>query len=319
MKAAVRVRYGGPVEIKEVERPELEDDRVLVRVRATSINRGDYYTLVGKPTLARPMMGGVRRPKSPMLGGDFAGVVEAVGAEVTEFKPGDEVFGGKTGAFAEYVTPKESLALKPANVSFEEAAAVPVAALTALQAMRRAELEAGQNVLINGASGGVGTFAIQIAKSLGAHVTAVCSTRNVEQSRSLGADRVIDYTKDDFTRDPEQYDVLLDIAGSRSFRACKRVLKPDARFVIIGGPMSTPLLGPLGHVGAVKLTSIGSSRKTVFFIASFNRADMDTLPDMLGSGALRPVIDEIYPFERIGDALRKIGTGHVPGKLVVTI
>jgi NADPH:quinone reductase-like Zn-dependent oxidoreductase len=319
MKAAVRVRYGGPVEIKDVERPELEDDRVLVRVRASSINRGDYYALVGKPKLARPMMGGVRRPKSPLLGGDFAGVVESVGAGVTEFKPGDEVFGGKTGAFAEYVTPKESLALKPTNVSFEEAAAVPVAALTALQAMRRAELGPGQNVLINGASGGVGIFAIQIAKSLGAHVTAVCSTRNVEQSRSLGADRVIDYTKDDFTRDPEQYDVLLDIAGSKSFRACKRVLKPDARFVIIGGPMSTPLLGPLGHIGAVKLTSIGGSRKTMFFIASFNRADMDTLRDLVETGAVRPVVDEIYPLEKIGDALRKIGTGHVPGKLVVTI
>jgi NADPH:quinone reductase-like Zn-dependent oxidoreductase len=319
MKAAVRERYGGPVEIKDIDRPELDDDRVLVRVRASSINRGDYYALVGKPALARPMMGGVRRPKSPLLGGDFAGVVESVGADVTEFKPGDEVFGGKTGAFAEYVTPKESLALKPANVSFEEAAAVPVAALTALQALRRGELEAGQNVLINGASGGVGSFAIQIAKSLGAHVTAVCSTRNVQQSRSLGADRVIDYTKDDFTRDREQHDVLLDIAGSKSFRACKRVLKANARLVIIGGPMSTPLLGPLGHIGAMKLASIGGSRKTVFFIASFNRADMDTLRDMLESGAVRPVIDEIYPFEKVGDALRAIGTGHVPGKLVVTI
>src|SRR4051794_26970999 len=317
MKAAVRVRYGGPVEIKEVDRPELDDDRVLVRVRASSINRGDYYALVGKPKLARPMMGGVRRPKSPLLGGDFAGVVESVGAGVTEFKPGDEVFGGKTGAFAEYVTPKESLALKPANVSFEEAAAVPVAAQTAFQAMRLAELEAGQNVLINGASGGVGTFAIQIAKSLGAQVTAVCSTRNVEQSRALGADRVIDYTKDDFTREREQYDVLLDVAGSRSFRACKRVLKPKARLVIIGGPMSTPLLGPLGHIGAVKLSSLGGSRKTMFFIASLNRADMDTLRDLLATGGVKPVIDEIYPFEKIGDALHTIGAGHVAGKLVV--
>src|SRR4051794_40550879 len=303
MKAAVRVRYGGPVEIKEVDRPELDDDRVLVRVRASSINRGDYYALVGKPKLARPMMGGVRRPKSPMLGGDFAGVVEAVGADVTEFKPGDEVFGGKTGAFAEYVTPKESLALKPANVSFEEAAAVPVAALTALQAMRRGELEPDQKVLINGASGGVGTFAIQIAKSLGAHVTAVCSTRNVEQSRSLGADRVIDYTKDDFTREREQYDVLLDVAGSRSFRACGRVLKKNAAFVVVGGPMGTSLVGPLAHIGAVKLASIAGRRKTTFFVASFNRADMDTLRDMLASGALRPVIDQVYPFEKIGDAL----------------
>src|SRR4051794_28341255 len=289
MKAAVRVRYGGPVEIKEVDRPELEDDRVLVRVRASSINRGDYYALVGKPTVARPMMGGVRRPKSPMLGGDFAGVVEAVGAGVTEFKRGDEVFGGKTGAFAEYVTPKESLALKPASVAFEEAAAVPVAALTALQAMRRGEVGPGRNVLINGASGGVGTFAIQVAKSLGARVTAVCSTANVEQSRALGADRVVDYVKDDFTREREQYDVLLDIAGTKSFRACKRVLKKDARLVIIGGPMSTPLVGPLGHVAAVKLSSIVGSRKTMFFIANFNRADMDTLRDMLETGALKPV------------------------------
>jgi NADPH:quinone reductase-like Zn-dependent oxidoreductase len=173
--------------------------------------------------------------------------------------------------------------------------------------------------LINGASGGVGIFAIQVAKSLGAHVTAVCSTRNVEQSRALGADRVIDYTNDDFTREQEQYDVLLDIAGSKSFRACKRVLKPGARFVVIGGPMGTPLVGPLGHIAAVKISSLGNRRKTKFFIASFNRADMDTLREMLESGAIRPVVDEIYPFEKIGDALRKLGTGHVPGKLVVTI
>src|SRR6478672_1511790 len=319
MKAAVRERYGGPVEIKDVDVPEVAHDRVLVRVRATSINRGDYYTLVGEPKLARPMMGGIRRPKSPLLGGDFAGVVEAVGAGVSEFKPGDEVFGGKTGAFAEYVTPKESLALKPESVSFEEAAAVPIAALTALQAMRRGELEPGQRVLINGASGGVGTFAVQIAKSLGAHVTAVCSTRNVGQSQTLGADRVIDYTEDDFTREREQYDVLIDIAGSKSFRACKRVLKQNARFVVIGGPMRTRLVGPLGHVGAVKLSSIAGSRKATFFVASFNRADMDTLRDMLESGAVRPVIEETYPFDQIAEALRKMGSGHVAGKLVVTI
>jgi NADPH:quinone reductase-like Zn-dependent oxidoreductase len=319
MRAAVRERYGGPVEIKEIDTPKLEDDRVLVRVKATSINRGDWYTLIGKPAFARPMMGGVRRPKSPLLGGDFAGVVEAVGREVSEFKPGDEVFGGKTGAFAEYVTPKDSLALKPANVSFEEAASVPIAALTALQGARLGGLESGQKVLINGASGGVGIFAIQVAKALGAHVTAVCSTRNVEQSRTLGADRVIDYTKEDFTREQEQYDVLLDIAGSKSWRACKRVMKPDARFVMIGGPMDTPLVGPLGHLAAVKLASIGSSRKAAFFIAKFNRDDMNELRDLLASGTIRPVIDEIYPFEKIGDALRKLGTGHVQSKLVVAI
>jgi NADPH:quinone reductase-like Zn-dependent oxidoreductase len=319
MRAAVRERYGGPVEIKEIETPALEDDRVLVRVKATSINRGDWYTFVGKPTLARPMMGGIRRPKSRLLGGDFAGVVEAVGRNVTEFKPGDEVFGGRSGAFAEYVAPKDSLALKPPNVSFEEAASVPVAALTALQAMRHGGLESGQKVLINGSSGGVGIFAIQIGKGLGAHVTAVCSTRNVEQSRTLGADRVIDYTKQDFTREQAQYDVLLDIAGSRSWRACKRVLKPKARFVIVGGPMSTPLVGPLGHIAAVKLASFGRSRKAVFFIANFNRDDMDELRDLLASGTIRPVIDEIYPFEKIGEALRKLGTGHVRSKLVVSV
>jgi NADPH:quinone reductase-like Zn-dependent oxidoreductase len=319
MKAAVRERYGGPVEIKDIDMPELENDRVLVRVGATSINRGDYYTLVGKPAFARPMMGGVRRPKSPLLGGDFAGVVEAVGSDVTDFKPGDEVFGGKSGAFAEYVAPKDGLALKPPNVTFEEAAAVPVAALTALQAMRLGELESGQRVLINGASGGVGIFAVQIAKSLGAHVTAVCSTRNVDQSTELGADRVIDYTKDDFTREQERYDVLLDIAGSKSFRACKRVLKPNARFVMIGGPMNTPLVGPLGHLAAVKLSSIVDSRKAAFFIASFNRGDMETLASMLEDGTIRPVVDEVYPFDKIGDALAKIGTGHVRGKLVVAV
>jgi NADPH:quinone reductase-like Zn-dependent oxidoreductase len=319
MKAAVRERYGGPVEIKEIPTPELEDDRVLVRVKATSINRGDYYTLVGKPTLARPMMGGVRRPKNSLLGGDFAGVVEAVGRDVTDFKPGEEVFGGKAGAFAEYVTPKDSLALKPPNVSFEEAATVPVAALTALQGARLGGLESGMTVLVNGASGGVGIFAIQIAKALGAHVTAVCSTRNAEQARALGADRVIDYTKDDFTREQSQYDVLLDIAGSKPWRACKRVLKPDARFVIIGGPMGTPLVGPMGHIAAVKLASIGSSRKAIFFIAKFNRDDMDELRDLLASGTIRPVIDEVFPFEKIGDALRKLGTGHVRSKLAVAV
>jgi NADPH:quinone reductase-like Zn-dependent oxidoreductase len=174
-------------------------------------------------------------------------------------------------------------------------------------------------VLINGASGGVGVFAIQIAKALGADVTAVCSTRNVEQSQALGADRVIDYTKNDFTREPQQYDVLLDIAGSKSFRACKRIMKPDARFMMIGGPMSTPLLGPLGHIAAVKLTSIGSGRRAMFFIAKFNRDDMDELRDLLANGTIRPVVDEVYPFEKIGDALRTMGSGHVQGKLVVTI
>jgi NADPH:quinone reductase-like Zn-dependent oxidoreductase len=320
MRAAVRERYGGPVEITDVGEPALDDDRVLVRVRATSINRGDWYALAGKPVAARPMMGGIRRPKNRMLGGDFAGVVEAVGRNVTEFKAGDEVFGGRAGAFAEYATPKDGLALKPPNVTFEEAAAVPIAALTALQGLRdHGKLQAGQRVLVNGASGGVGTFAIQIAKALGAHVTAVCSTRNVEQARSLGADEVIDYSKRDFTRTGERYDLILDVAGSKSWRACKRVLARDGRLVIVGGPGDTLLLGPLAHIAATKLMSLGSSRKTPFFIAKFNRADMDFLRDLLADGKIRPVIDRRYAFGEIGDALREMGKGHVQGKLVVTI
>jgi NADPH:quinone reductase-like Zn-dependent oxidoreductase len=320
MRAAVRERYGGPVQITDVDEPALDDDRVLVRVRATSINRGDWYTFMGKPVAARPMMGGVRRPKNRMLGGDFAGVVEAVGRNVSAFKPGDEVFGGRAGAFAEYAAPKDSLALKPPNVTFEEAAAVPIAALTALQGLRdHGRLQAGQRVLVNGASGGVGTFAIQIAKALGAHVTAVCSTRNVEQARSLGADEVIDYAKRDFTRAGERYDLILDIAGSKSWRACKRVLAEEGRLVIVGGPGDTPLLGPLAHIASMKLMSLGSSRKTSFFIAKFNRADMDLLRDLLADGKIRPVIDRRYGFAEIGDALREMGEGHVRGKLVVIV
>jgi NADPH:quinone reductase-like Zn-dependent oxidoreductase len=320
MKAVIRRRYGGPLEITEIDLPKLDDDRVLVRVRATSINRGDWYTLAGKPALARPMMGGIRRPKDLQLGGDFAGVVEAVGKDVTDFAPGDEVFGGRAGAFSEYVAAKDSLALKPSNITFEEAASIPVSALTALQALRdHGALRAGMRVLVNGGSGGVGVFAVQIAKALGADVTAVCSTRNVAQARELGADRVVDYTKDDFTRSGEQYDLILDIAGSRSWRACRRVLKPGGRVVLVGGPMRTPLVGPMGHLAWMKLASIGSSRKAVFFIAKFGRADMDTLRELVASGKVRPVVDRVYPFGEIGDALREMGRGHVQGKLVATV
>jgi NADPH:quinone reductase-like Zn-dependent oxidoreductase len=319
MKAAVRERYGGPLEIKELDMPALEDDRVLVRVKASSINRGDWYTFAGKPALARPMMGGIRRPKDARLGGDFAGVVEAVGKDVHDFKPGDEVFGGKTGAFAEYVTPKDSLALKPSNVSFEEAASVPVAALTALQGLRRGGIEAGQRVLVNGASGGVGVYAIQIARALGAHVTAVCSTRNVEQARDLGADRVVDYSREDFTRDGSTYDLILDVAGSRSWRSCKRVLKRGGRFVIVGGPGDTPLLGPLAHIAGIKLASLRGSRTSAFFVAKFNREDMDELRAMLEAGTLRPVVDRTYELHELDAALREMGKGHVQGKLVVRV
>ncbi len=323
MKAIVRDTYGPPevAHLDEVPKPELADDGVLVRVRATSINRGDWYTVAGKPLVARPMMGGIRKPKSRLLGGDFAGTVEAVGKDVTGFQVGDEVFGGRNGAFAEYVCSRLGVGLKPANLTFEEAAAVPVAALTALQGLRdHGRLEPGQKVLVNGASGGVGTFAVQIAKALGADVTAVCSTRNVDLVRSLGADRVIDYTKEDFTRSGERFDLILDIAGSKSWSACKRVMKPRARLVIVGGPATTPLLGPLGHVIGVRLASLlGRGRKAVFFVAKFNLEDMVVLRELLEDGRVKPVVERRYELDEIGEALRYMGEGHVQGKLVVTV
>ena len=249
MKALVRDRYGDPgvLRVEEVERPPLEDDRVLVRVKASSVNRAEWYGLTGRPLMARVLMGGVRRPKSRLIGTDFAGVVEAVGKDVEGCAVGDEVFGGRDGAYAEYVAAK-SFAHKPANVSFEEAGCVGIAGLTALQAVRdHGELRPGERVLVNGASGGVGTMTLQIAKALGGQVTAVCSTRNVEQARRLGADRVLDYTQEDFTRQGDRYDLVLDVAGSRSWRELRRVLAPGGRVVMVGAPSGTPFFGQIGR------------------------------------------------------------------------
>src|SRR5207302_3169159 len=229
-------RGADAVEIQEVDKPEITDDEVLVRVRATSVNPAEWYTATGTPWLGRAQMG-LRKPKTNRLGVDFAGTVEAVGGNVTQFQPGDDVFGGKNGAFAEYVAVRadRAVALKPANVTFEQAAGVPIAAITALQGLRdKGRLQAGQKVLINGASGGVGTFAVQIAKALGAEVTGVCSTRNVDTVRSIGADNVVDYTQEDFTVDGRRYDLMLDIAGNRSWSECKRVLTDQATLVVVG-------------------------------------------------------------------------------------
>jgi NADPH:quinone reductase-like Zn-dependent oxidoreductase len=318
MGAVLWHRYGlGELEFGRVPRPELEDDGVLVRVRATSINRGDWYAVSGKPLAGRGLMG-LRKPKSPLVGGDFAGVVEAVGKNVTELEPGDEVFGARNGAWAEYVHSKQAVVRKPANLSFEEAAAVPVAALTALQGLRdKGGVRDGHRVLINGAGGGVGTFAVQIAKALGAHVTAVCGTHNVEQTRSLGADRVIDYTREDFTRTGEQYDVLFDNAGTRSWRACKRVLKPTGTLVLVGGPIGG-VLGPLKHVGATLAASRIGSRKARFFIANPNKPDLHFLRELIEAGKVRPVVERVYPIGEIADALAYMGSEHVRGKLVLT-
>jgi NADPH:quinone reductase-like Zn-dependent oxidoreductase len=318
MKAALLDRFG-VVELRDVETPTPADDELLVRIRASSLNLGDWYAVMGRPYAARGTMG-LRRPKTSKLGTDFAGTVEAVGEHVTEFRPGDEVFGGRSGAWAEYVTVREDRAVvpKPGNVSFDEAGAVPVAALTALQAVRdKGRLQAGQKVLVNGASGGVGTFAVQIAKAFGGEVTAVCSTRNVEQARSLGADRVIDYTREDFSRSGEEFDLMLDVAGSRSWRKTSRVLKPDAKLVLIGGPKSNALLGPLGHLGRMLARGKVSSRSVAFFIAKFNKPDMAALAELLESGRMRSVVERTYDLAEIPAALQVMGEGHVQSKLVL--
>jgi NADPH:quinone reductase-like Zn-dependent oxidoreductase len=321
MKAIVRDRYGSPdvLALREVEKPELADDGVLVRVRAASLNRSDWYNLTGI-YLGRLQMG-VRRPRSRLVGTDFAGTVEAVGADVAGLQPGDEVFGGRSGALAEYVCARaRSVVLKPARLTFEEAAAVPVAGLTALQGLRdKGRTEAGQTVLINGASGGVGTFAVQIAKALGGEVTAVCSPGNVDLARSLGADRVVDYTREDFTRSDERYDLMFDNAGSRSWSDCKRVLDAHATVVLVGGQMGNRLLGPLGHVLRLRVAASLGSRKAAFFVAKFNKADLEALRDLLEAGKVTPAIDRQYALSEAADAFRYLGEGHARGKVVVTV
>jgi NADPH:quinone reductase-like Zn-dependent oxidoreductase len=321
MKAIVRDTYGSPdvLRLQEIEQPDLTDDGVLVRVHAASVARGDWYTLTGL-YVGRAELG-LRKPKSRLLGGDFAGTVEAVGRDVTGFQPGDEVFGGKAGALAEYVCARaRSIALKPAHLTFEEAAAVPTSALTALQGLRdRGQIQSGQKVLINGASGGVGTFAVQIAKALGAEVTAVCSTRNVDLVQSIGARHVVDYTREDFTRSDERYDLLFDNAGSRSWSECKRVLHPHATVVLVGGQMGGRILGPLGHVIKTKLASVLGSRKAVFFVAKFSSADMEVLRELLEAGKVKPVVDRRYELSAIADAFRYMGEGHAQGKVVITV
>jgi NADPH:quinone reductase-like Zn-dependent oxidoreductase len=320
MKAIVCHRFGSP-EFREIDKPDVGDEDVLVRVHAATLNAVDWYTAVGRPYVGRVSMG-LRRPKSEGLGADLAGVVEAVGANVRGFKPGDEVFGRRTGGFAEYVcVPEDGLLVsKPASATFEQAAALPVAGLTALQGLRdKGRLEAGQKVLINGASGGVGTFAVQIAKWLGAEVTGVCSTANVDIARSIGADHVIDYTREDFTRGRERYDLILDIAGSRSWSECKRVLGPDATFVIIGGPKTNRVLGPLSHVVKVRLASVRSSRKVVFFVAKLNKEDLEVLGELLQAGKVTSVIDKRYELSQTAEALAYLGEGHARGKVVITV
>jgi NADPH:quinone reductase-like Zn-dependent oxidoreductase len=320
MKAIIRTRYGPPdvVQFAEVEKPVPADDEVLIKLRAASVNPLDLFCMKGAPFIKS--IPGLRTPKLKVLGCDIAGRVEAVGKNVKEFMPGDEVFGVTGfagGGFAEYVcAPEDKLALKPANLSFEEAAAVPIAAITALQGLRdNGRLQPGQKVLVEGASGGVGTFAIQIAKSFGAEVTAVCSTRNVDTARSLGADHIIDYTREDFAKSGQRYDLILGANAHHSIVDYMHALTPDGIYIAAGGGvvrvLQALLLGPL-------LSRIGR-KKMLFFLAKINRKDLTCLKDLLEAGRVVPVIDKRYSLSEGAEALRYLEKGHAQGKIVITV
>ncbi len=323
MKAILGVRYGPPevLELKDVERPTPAAGQVLLQVRAASLNAADWHGMRGG--LTRVFGGGFLRPKDPRVGTDVAGVVESIGPNVTRFKPGDKVFGAAPGALAEFAVAREDrLALKPANLTFVQASAVAVAATTALQGLRdKGHIQAGQKVLVNGASGGVGTFAVQIAKSFGTEVTAVCSPGNVEQARALGADQVIDYTREDFAQNGQRYDLIYDVTARHSVSAYKRSLNPGGRCVIAG--VGFPHL-PMGRFLGLLIVGPLRSRfgdKSVRFMgmAHMNDKDMDVLGGLLGSGKIVSAIDRTYPLAQTGDAMRYLGTGHAHGKVVVTM
>jgi len=322
MKAIVYHQYGSPdvIQYEEVEKPTAGDNQVLIKVHAASVNPLDWHYLRGKPYIMR-LQSGLRTPKDPRLGADVAGVVEAVGKDVTEFKPGDAVFGSCSGAFAEYACVGEkALVKKPDNVTFEQAAAVPVAAFTALQGLRDYGQfqQPGQQVLINGAAGGVGTFAVQIAKALGATVTGVCSTRNVELVRSLGADQVIDYTKTDFTQNSQRFDLFLDCIGNHSLTACRRVLQPQGTYVIIGGPDGQWLEPLLRGIKAVVLDRF-VKEKLILFIAKTTKADLVFMCDLMVEGKVKPVIDRCYPLPETAEAIRYLETGRARGKVIIGV
>ncbi|HYY12935.1 MAG TPA: NAD(P)-dependent alcohol dehydrogenase [Chthoniobacterales bacterium] len=326
MKAVVYTDYGPPdvLEVRDIKKPIPNDDQVLVRTRAAALNPLDWHFMEGTPYLGRLMGMGLRKPKSPRLGVDLAGGVEAVGKNVTQFKPGDEVFGtGHGAAFAEYVCAnKTKLVLKPASLTFEQAAAVPVAGLTALQGLRdKGHVHAGQKVLINGASGGVGTFAVQIAKVFGADVTGVCSTRNVDLVRSLGADRVIDYTKEDFTNSNERYDVILDNVGTQPISGFRRVLAPKGIYVLIGGggTATQGLIGPLARPIKLLFMSPFINQKMGMMFAEIRQDDLAKMGEWIESGKVKPVIDRSYPLDQIADAMRYLEQGHARGKVILAI
>jgi len=323
MKAIVNCEYGvGNLEVRDLEKPSPNDNEVLVRVRAASINPVDGHLIRGV-WLMRPMTG-MRTPKNTRFGTDFAGIIEAVGKDVTNFKSGDEVFGAKNGAVADFICVKadRAIVMKPSNITFDQAGSVGVAGVTALQGLRdEGHIQAGQKVLVNGASGGVGTFAVQIAKALGAEVTGVCSTRNVDLVKSIGADRVIDYTKEDFTKSGEHYDVIYDLVGNHSFSERRQTLKPNGICVLagIGGAGFHPeswgrVLGNFKTAFQSKFTS----RKFVTYIAKLSKDDLNILRDLMQSGKVVPVIDRTYKMSQTQDAVRYLEEGHARGKVVIT-
>ena len=323
MKAVVYTEFGPPevLQLQDVEKPVPKDNEVLIEVHAASVNFGDASFVRGQPFLVRLMGAGLLKPKNTILGSDIAGRVEAAGSNVTQFQPGDEVFADIAesgwGGYAEYVSvPENVLALKPANATFEEAAAMPQAAVVALQGLRdKGQIQAGQTVLINGASGGIGTFAVQIAKSFGAEVTGVCGTRNLEMVRSLGADHVIDYTQEDFTQNGQRYDLILAVAGFRSIFDYKRALSPKGMYVMVGGTMAqvfqAMLLGPwMSMIGSQKMGNLAAkpSNKDLAFVTA-----------LVEAGKVKPVIDRCYPLSEVAEAVRHYQAGHARGKVVITV
>jgi NADPH:quinone reductase-like Zn-dependent oxidoreductase len=321
MKAIRYHRYGSPdvLELEEVEKPTPADDQVLIKICATSVNPFDWHFMRAEPYIGR-FMTGLGKPKDPRLGVDVAGRVEAVGRNVTQLKPGDEVFGACRGAFAEYACTAESaVVVKPRNVTFEQAASVYIAALTALQALRdKGQVQPGQKVLINGASGGVGTFAVQIAKSFGGDVTGVCSTRNVDMVRSIGASRVIDYKQEDFTKGAERYDVILDCIGNHSLSAIRRVLKPKGIYIMVGGQVGR-WIDPFPRVIHALILSMFVSQKIVMIMAKRSQKDLTILGELMASGKMTPVIDRRYPLSEVPQAIRYLEEGHARGKVVITV
>jgi NADPH:quinone reductase-like Zn-dependent oxidoreductase len=323
MKAIVHDTYGSAdvLELRDVDQPAIADDEVLVRVHAAGVDRGVWHVMTGLPYPIRLAGYGLRAPKNPVLGMDLAGVVEAVGKDVTRFQPGDAVFGIGKGAFAEYArVPENKLAPKPANLSFQQAAAVAISGLTALQGVRdHGRVEAGDQVLIIGASGGVGSYAVQLAKAFGAEVTAVCSSTKVDLVRSLGADHIIDYTRDDFANGQHRYDVILDIGGNSSLSRLRSTLAPKGTLVITGGETDGRWLGGSDRQVRAMLLSLFTSQKLGTFICKENHEDMLVLKELIEAGKVTPAIDRTYPLSEVPKAVRYLETGHARGKVVITV